>query len=282
MKNTIYLCFASALLLVSACNLEKEVDLNLPEFESKLVVECYLEIGKPYRVIVSETTGYFGSLATELPVVSGATVVITYNGVLDTLGNGVRDTLEEGVFFDFAGGKLFNYGSTTLVPEDYVNDFELLVIDSLGRTITATTKLMPKVALDSISILPPLRDSSMSFITFFKDNPAETNFYYLTTHRTLPIADSLKTAFAVDDLIINGQDNQIALGGPPVFEYGDTAIITLFQITEAYSNFIETTSAAESNNGNPFGQPGSILSNVTGGYGIFTGISYNRYTFYLK
>ena len=275
MKNILYILSASVLLFFSACDtLQKEVDLNLPEFESKLSVDCYLEIGQPFRAIISETTPYFGGLNTGLPVVSGATVTITHNGVVDTL--------EEGLFFDFFTGKFFNYGSTTLVPADYTNDFSLSVVDSAGRTLTATTKLLEPVTLDSIQILPPLQDSSYSYLSFFQDDPNETNFYYRTTHKTLPIADSLKTAFVVDDLVINGQENQIVLGGPPNFRYGDTAVITLFHITESHHSFIESYTASVQNNGNPFAQPGSVVSNVQGGFGIFTGLAFDRNIYYIE
>ena len=275
MKNIIYILSVSILLLFSACDtLQKEVDLNLPEFESKLAIECYLEVGQPYRAIVSETTPYFGSLNTELPLVSGATVIIAYNGVLDTL--------EEGLFFDFFTGKFFNYGSTKLVQEDYVNNFGLIVTDSSGRQLTALTKLLQPVTLDSIQVLPPLQDSSYSYLSFFQDDPNETNFYYRTTHKTSPIADSLKTAFVVDDLVINGQENQIVLGGPPNFRYGDTAVITLFHITETHHDFIESYTASVQNNGNPFAQPGSVVSNVEGGFGIFTGLAFDRNIYYIE
>ena len=274
MKNIIYILSASALLFFSACDsLQKEVDLNLPEFQSKLVVECYLEPGQQFRAIISETTPYFGGLNTELPVVSGATVLITHNGV--------TDTLEEGLFFDFFTGKFFNYGSASIVPADYDNDFSLSVVDSAGRALTATTRLLEPVTLDSIRLLPPLQDSSYSFLTFWQDNPNEDNFYYRTTHKTLPIADSIKTAFLVDDLAVNTK-NEIVLGGPPSFVYGDTAVVTVFHIAESHYDFIESYTASVQNNGNPFAQPGSVVSNVQGGFGIFTGLVYDRKTYYIE
>ncbi len=273
MKISNIILFLGAILVTASCNLEKNIDINLPDFESELVVECYLEIGQPMRLVLSETVSYFGSLTTDLPVVSGATVVISY-------GNQV-DTLEEGLFFDFLSGKFFNYGSSTLVPADFDNDFNLEITDSLGRKLTATTRLLQPVPLDSIQTIP-FQDSLLSVLTIHTDNPAETNFYYRTYHKTNLTKDSLKVAFLIDDEFITGQNNQIVVGGPPVFQVGDTAIITLFHITEAYSKFIETTSSAEQNNGNPFATPGTIQSNVKGGTGIFTGLNYVRNTFYLN
>lgn len=275
MKKIIYTAAVIITILwTAACNLEKTVELNLPEFKSQLVVECYLEIGKPYRVLLSESVSYFGSaLGADLPAVGGALVVISYNGT--------KDTLSEGLFFDFPNQKIFNYGSNTIVPEDYNNEFGLEVIDSTGRTLVATTKLLLAIPLDSIQTIQ-LEDTSVTILSIHTDNPNEDNFYYRTLHRTKPISDSLKIAFVFDDAIINSPaTNQMVIGSPPFFKAGDTAVITLYHVTKGYADYLETTSSAEQNNGNPFGTPGTIKSNVTGGFGIFAGLHYVRDTFYL-
>ena len=272
MKNIIL--FGTALmiiLMINACNLEKEVDLNLPTFESELVVECYLEAGKPYRLNLSETSSYFDSISLDNFVLPDATVVIRRNGV--------ADTLVEGIYFD--EDKLYVYGSSTVVPpNDFQADYELEVTTQDGRQLTARTRLLPPIPIDSV-LREYLEDSTVSLLTIVRDPLEPRNFYYRTIHRTYPISDSLKVAFTFDDDFINGPDNTIVVGAPPVFEHGDTAILTLYNITEAYSSYIETTQAAADNNGNPFATPGRILTNVQGGTGIFTGLSYTRMTYYL-
>ncbi len=278
MKKSLYILLASITILIGACDLEKEVDLNLPEFEPKLVVECYLEPGKPYRVILSESVGYFGTLDLDLPVVNNATVMITHNGIKDTLINSVF--VEPSPGGNPLLAKVFNYGSSTLVPEDYNSDFHLEIVDSAGRTITATTQLLPVVPLDSVQYLY-LQDSSASLLTIHTDNPNETNWYYRTQHKTVVTLDSLKGGFVLDDELITGSNNSMAVGGPPVYDAGDTAIVTLYHITESYAEFLETTAAAQQNNGNPFATPSSIKSNIVGGLGIFTGLTYFRETYYL-
>lgn len=278
MRNIISLsALAIVALSYTACDLERSIDLNLPEFESQLVVECYLEPGKPYRAVLSETIGYFGApLGASLPTVSGATIVITHAGQ--------RDTLIEGLYFDPFTQQIFNYGNNAIVPADFDNDFTLEVIDSLGRGLTATTRMLRPIAVDSVQSLPfnAFGGNALSILTYFTDDPAATNYYYLTQHRTRVSGDSLKVNFAIgDDLINRAETNQIVIGGPPSYEPNDTVILTLYHISESYSTFIESTAAAEANNGNPFAQPGSIRSNVQGGLGIFTGLNYARDTFYL-
>ena len=63
------------------------------------------------------------------------------------------------------------------------------VTDSTGRVITATTRLLQPVALDSIQTIP-FQDTLLSILTLHTDNPNETNFYYRTYHKTEPIADN--------------------------------------------------------------------------------------------
>ena len=63
------------------------------------------------------------------------------------------------------------------------------------------------------------------------------------------------------------------------FSEGDTVINTLFHIEKAYADFLESVDAAIGANGNPFGQPSTIISNLegdAGAIGIFTGLSYDR------
>lgn len=266
MKLTYIFFIAATITFFVACDLEKEVDLNLPPYERELTVECYLEPGKPYRLVLTESVGYFDEISTELPVIQGAKVYIEHNGTIDTL--------VEGLYFD-QDAKLYNYGSDKIVPADFDNEFVLTATDSLGRTLTARTKIMPLVELDSINLLYT-SDSAITLLTAQTDNPDQVNFYRRMMHKTVVFPDSLKTGFPYDDSIINGDNNSIIIGSPPVFRPGDTAIISLFHITEDYYNFLNTIDAAESNNGNPFGQPGAILTNVEGGRGIFTGFSIFR------
>lgn len=263
--------FFAALGIFTACNLQNEVDLDLPEFESQLVVECYLEPGKPYRANVSRSTSFFAPTGDLLnSITDDATVIITYQGI--------SDTLRFGLYVDGSNG--YFYGSPTIVPTDYENEFFLEVIDSAGNRVTGSTKIMPPVELDSIQIEPLLADSSVTILSFFPDNPTEANFYRSMQFRTRSITDSLKIDFIIDDEITN--NGQVVIGGPPFFVEGDTLVSQLIQMDEAYFNFVDSRERLEASNGNPFGQPGTIISNLEGGIGIFTGFTPTEKTFIIE
>jgi hypothetical protein len=74
-------------------------------------------------------------------------------------------------------------------------------------------------------------------------------------------------------------DNKMVFGSPYDYATGDTVFTTIFHIDRAYFDFWESTFHAISANGNPFGQPSSIISILSGdanALGIFTGLSYDR------
>jgi hypothetical protein len=269
--NKLLILFGFAILTFAACNLENEIDLDLPEFESELVVECYLEPGKPYRLNLFKTASYYAPIGNLLNnLVTNASVKITHNGIIDTLEVSIFGNLDN----------FYTYGSSTLVPADYDNEFFLEVIDSAGNVITASTRIMPPVGLDSIQTEPLATGDELIILTYSQDDPNEVNFYRRMQYRTdANRTDSLKIDFVVnDELTSNGQ---LVLGGPPVFSRGDTMIVQSLSITEAFYDYIESRERLEAANGNPFGQPGVLLSNINGGLGIFTGFTAVQDTFYL-
>ncbi len=261
-KYSIYILLITASIM--ACNLERQIDLEIPEAPRELVIECYLEPGQPMYALVLESQGFFDTLgATNNPIVQGATVIISHNGQ--------SDTLNPGIFTD--GQKIYNYGNNNaIVPADFTSEFSLEVTDATGRRATATTRIMPQVPLDSITY-EFLSDSTAVVLTYNQDDPNVPNFYRRLTHRTEYIPDSLQLDFFIDDNITS--DGQTIVGGPPIFEVNDTLIITLFHITEEFYDYINTRQISVESNGNPFATPGVIVDNVEGGIGIFTG--YSRY-----
>jgi hypothetical protein len=71
--------------LFSACQkLENTIDIELDDSGHNLVVECYIEAGQPYQLMLTETKSYF-DITNICPFVRNALVVITQNGVKDTL-----------------------------------------------------------------------------------------------------------------------------------------------------------------------------------------------------
>ncbi|MFK7935477.1 MAG: DUF4249 family protein [Saprospiraceae bacterium] len=267
-----YILYSIAIIFsLAACNLEQEIDLQLPEYNAQVAVECYLEPGEPFTVLLTRSAGYFDAFPTldeslvENLLEQDAEVSIT----LDT----TTYVLENEIGFNVFTGKIYNYSNGIIVPENYDDDFVLNITTKDGETITSTTQLLTPVVTDSIVVeFDENIDTLARLLSYFSDDPTQENWYRRMVHKgTL---DSLEFEFALNDQFVD--DGNLVFGTGFDYVEGDTIFSTLFHITEEYHDFLESIGGALDANGNPFGQPSSILSNVTGTadpIGIFTGLA---------
>lgn len=274
MKNILF--FVLVAFSMVACNLEKEVKIDLPVYEPQYAVECYLEPGKPFSLLLTNTAGYFDTVPQDLLgyfaglLVDSAQVEITCNGVTYSLANQL--------FVDLNSKRVYNYSLPTAVPMDYDHDFELSILTKDGKTITATTRLLPVVPIDSITVEFSETDTLARALTYFTDDMGTTDYYRRMLNT--PTLDSVpRQDFTTDDRLFDTP--KVAFGTGYSWANGDTLINTLFHIDKAYYDYLESVNNAISSNGNPFGQPSPIKSNLKGSaraIGIFTGLSYDRDT----
>ncbi|MEZ4981709.1 MAG: DUF4249 family protein [Saprospiraceae bacterium] len=269
-------------LLVSSCNLEKEIDLELPEYSDQPVVECYLQPGEPFRLLLTRSSSYFAPFDTSIfnfidnILEKEATVNIRYNGMIIPL--------EEGNYIDPNNFKVYNYGNEMIVPEDFENEFELEIVLKDGTTIGGTTRMLPAIAIDSVVVQFPEtgrpKDTLARVLTYLTDPDVNSeNFFRRQLHW-----NSLTDSFPDQDFITNDKliDNSLITFGTGFnFPEGDSVINTVYHISPAYYDYLESVFNASSANLNPFGQPSTIVSNVNGSsnpLGIFTGLTYSRTT----
>lgn len=259
---------------LQACNLEKEIEIVLPEYEPRLSVECYLEPGNIFTLLLSKTAPYFEAFPTlddhflANILEDSATVVIRHNGQ--------EYPLENRLVFNPFTGKLFNYVNFIPVPEDYEHDFELSITSKDGKTITAVTRLLPKVPIDSVVVQFAPADTLARVLTYFTDDLNTRNYYRRMLH--FSSLDSVpRQDFALSDRF--SDNGKFVFGTSYEFAEGDTVINTLFHIDQAYYDYFDSVQNAFFSNGNPFAQPSPINSNLGGtanAIGIFTGLSYDR------
>jgi len=265
------LVFAS--FLYSCGGLEKEINLELPQYESQIAVECYLEPGRPFSLVLTKSAGYFDPIPTggfdfiENILEDSAEVSIQYMGEVYSL--------ENQIYFDFETGKLFNYYNSALVPYDTVSDFTLNIRTKDGREVFAKTKILPVVPIDSVVVeFSADVDTIARVLTYVTEDPITDDYY-----RRMLNVGSLDTIpdqdFTTNDDFV--EDGVIVFGSGYDFTEGDTVFNSIFHIDRAYFDFLESVSFALDANGNPFGQPAAINSNLQGdAIGIFTGLSVDR------
>ncbi|MFN0215734.1 MAG: DUF4249 domain-containing protein [Saprospiraceae bacterium] len=266
----------AVVLLFMACNLTKDVEIELPEYDRQPVVECYLEPGKPFRLLMTRSYAFFDVLGLDSTflqntLLDDALVTISYNGQTDTLYNQL--------VADFNPIKIFNYVGKNLVPNTPGTTFELNIRLVDGAEITGSTNMIALVPIDSVVVeFSPEIDSLARILTYITDDQNKENFYRrllnYSSLDSLPDQDFLVTdRFAQTSLIAFGTGYEIA--------EGDTVYNTIFHVTRDYYDFVESVQLAVLGNLNPFAQPSPIKSNVSGSanpIGIFAPLVYDRDT----
>lgn len=281
MKNiNILFAFFLGTFFLACGNLEKEIELDLPQYEPKLVVECYLEPGQPFTLSLSKSVSYFDPFAqdplefVENILEDSAQVVISWDNASEWV------VLENQIFIHPNTGKLLNYFANEAVPEDYDTEFKLTIVSKDGEILRSYTKILPPVQVDSLVVEFNDIDTMARVLTYFQDNLAENNYYRRMLHNgsldTIPDQDFVTT----DDFV---DDGTIVFGSAYDYEKGDIVFSTLVHIDQAYFDFLISAFGAVDANGNPFAQPGTVFSNIeTEGekeaLGIFTGLSMERIT----
>lgn len=266
--------FSGLILTVLACgSLEKDIDVELEPYQPRLVVECYLEPGQPYNLLLSQSVDFFEPIDPEQPeqsvfdqLIGGADVRIVHG--IDTIVLDNRLGITPRNFFA-------NYIADDLVPEDYTTPFELYITTEEGETAYAKTQMLPPFEIDSVVIEFQEGDTLARALTYYTDDLDEDNFvrrvlYYQTR-------DSIDQDFVTDDRFVDSE--AVAFGTAFEFAPGDTLINSLYHIEEDYYNFVISVYGALDANGNPFAQPGEIQSNIQGPedpLGIFTFLSYDE------
>ncbi|MBK9212678.1 MAG: DUF4249 domain-containing protein [Saprospiraceae bacterium] len=266
----------------SSCNLEKDVNVELPPYESQKILECYLEPGKPFRALLTKSSPYFSELDFSDLTRILASILEDSAKVQIKFGNQTV-VLTNTLSLDQINEKVYNYSSTELVPADYTSEFELEIILQDGKTITSRTKISAPVAIDSVKI-EFNQERKARALTYISDN-SSTKDYYRRMLNLNSLKDSIpEQDFLADDQILQGS-TKLVFGSGFQFEKNDTLYNTILHINKDYFDFLSSVKNAVSNNGNPFGQPGVIYSNLQGttnALGIFTGFLMVRDTSYVR
>lgn len=279
MKNLIFsLVF---IILLISCDLTKEVEIDLPDPDPLTVVECYLEPGARYQLLLTKNQAYFDEFA-ETPeefledyLVSGATVTIYRDEEAIPLQN---QLVIDG------NDKVFNYFSFERVPYDTISNFRLEIVLNNGDIITSQTKILPIVAIDSSVVefqdpneVPMDSIPEARVLTYVSDNPNQENYYRRMYHfnslDSIPEQDFLTG----DDFVDSGQ---LVFGTGFFYRPGDTVFNAIIHMSKEYYDYQNSIFNSIAASLNPFATPGLIESNVQSSgddaIGIFAGLSLYR------
>lgn len=311
MKNNIITTFAiSGLVFLAAC--EKTVYFDVETKENRLVVNSFIQPDSTNRAVISLSVDPL-AIGFESERVSDATIGISKNGTFignfthefngdyyienDLLHAAPNDEFELTVS---APGKETVTASTTipsLVPITsavIMDTFEVAIsystIDEFGNVIYIDT-LVPYLNMaitftdageeDYYSLAVMYRDIfNQSFACVSTNDPIFTvNGEYNFGAENQAGAATFCDEVMFSDVTFNGTEKTIELNiyaintlgiADPRFEF------ELKHVSKEYYQYYSTTEKQLENEGNPFGEPVIIFSNIENGFGIFAGSTISK------
>ena len=200
------LLWSLSLLLVVCLGCQREIDLDLPEYQPKLVIEGIIESGSPAMVMLSKSIPYFSEINLEM-LLNDVLVTGDQARVFVTSETGETEELmwtlspEAPYYVAFMGSHVIGREQTHYT----------LTVEYDGQTYTAETYIPKTFDLDSIGFdqsAEMLNDSMASIRMLLTDDASEENYYAFfckvncpTLHDRLWIS-GLPVAF--DDRTFNG------------------------------------------------------------------------------
>jgi len=271
-----------SLISVLLIGCEKDITVDLPEAEPKLVIEGYIVPGQPAYLFLSRTTSFFA------PTDSASLISSAVKGATITISNGITvDTLVEPL-----PGVGYLYVSPSMVGQ-VGGVYELNISTSEGEFASAITTINPVVPLDSVWFQVQEELDSLGWAWGRLSDPPQVGNHYRWFAKRLTEDDDFIAPFGSvsEDKFFNGLTFDFAYdrGQKPNstaadddsdniesgwFKKGDTIVVKFASITPQSFDFWRSAESQTLGNGNPFGSPAPLKGNINGGIGIWEGFSF--------
>ena len=269
--------------LFSSC--QTEIDVKVPKYYDKLVVEGYIENGEYPVVSLYKSAPYFSTMSLEYLMNN---VLVSDARVFVKSSNGQEHELTMNMFPDERMPLLFAYTSNRLKGE--LNTSYTLRIEWNGKTYTSETKILDTFDLDSVYFVPRFGhteiDTTANLRIKMTDNGQGGNYYQFKVkihcdefHDRLWIT-TIPAAF--DDSPFKGQtfNYEIIRGAPETvfikkmtdqerrrymrgsYRVGDTVYMKYARLDEGCYRFWQSASSELTFGQNPFMSPTPIISNI--------------------
>ena len=276
-KRSTPLIIIAFLAILFSCTKEITVDVPLPE--EKIVIEGWIEQGKPATVVITKNSPYFDT--------------VNINTLIEMFIKDAKVTISDGTNSEelvytqngFAWPLVYYKGSTLLGE---IGKTYSIKVEANGKTLTAETNITHAPVLDSLWFKLDANQDSLGYAWLrFTDPGNETNYYRLFTKRLGKDADFIPNYGSVsDDKYFNGLTfdfnifrGELSYSNPDInrdemgyFKLGDTIVMRVCSINKEHYNFWRAAEQAILTGSNPFVSPASIPTNIIGGgLGIWGG-----------
>ncbi len=286
MRKILHISLLSVIcLIILSC--DEGLDYNNYNYQSKLVVDGWIENDSYPTVILTKSAAYFSTVDS----VSLRKLVATHAKV--TISDGEREEIltlkkNSGYYppYIYEGNEL----------KGKVGNTYWLKVEIEGKTYEASTSIPASVKIDTLWWEPTLENDSLGLIKGrFTDDKDMENYYRVFTkisgvqERFVPVYLS-----AIGDRFFNGETFTFSLlRGPEslsdlneevYYLKGDTVDVKVSSIDRAHFDFWRTLERELYTVGNPFSSSGNeVLSNISNGaLGVWGGYNPSVYTVMCK
>ena len=241
----------------------KDIDVKLPEYKQKLVVEASIETNGFPIVLLSWSVPFFGDFDFSQPgnaFVKGAFITVSDGTITDTLKE-----LDPNTGYVYIGTKITGQ----------VGKLYYLTVTVNGKTYSADTYINPPVALDSLFFKG--EQDSLGFMWARLTEPAGlgNNYRWFATRLNKNELYAAPFSSVFDDKFVDGKSFEFGYERGPqpneIQEYnddpergfykrGDTVVVKFCTIGRKEYLFWNSYYLNKSSNGNPFSSPSNIMS----------------------
>ena len=295
-------------IVFSACT--KEINMEIPENERKLVVNGVFIVGEPIKLAVSKSKGMLEKSKTEN--VDNAEVKIFENGVFITNLDTINQLWYINYSYDMYGEMIdsifrnFYYSKNLLLEQDKTYKIEISApgIDRKANIEIKAPTMVPILKVDTFTVSADEWSKYLYFDVLISDPLDEANYYiislkskntytwmdefgekhdefstyfeYIETDDVVLSNSNIEfeSGIIFSDRLINGKTQNIKFK-KNYYNSGQTTdyLVILQSITKEYYNFLISSNLYIAGDGNPIAEPVSVISNVNGGFGIVTAIN---------
>lgn len=307
MEFRVLIPLVSLALLLAACT--KEVKIDIPGYEEKVVIDGRIETGMPPIVLISKTQDIYSPTTMEAflnSFQSGAVVTVsdgTNTVVLDEI---CSDNLPPGTepmaaaLFGIPESELANYhlcaySTFNTAIWGQVGKTYSLKVELNGETFTSSTQIVNPTPLDSVYWKQdPGANDGYGYSWATLTDPPGFDAYMWEVKRInmvngAPKDPAFKATFSpvIDDEFFAGQtfdfyyenpftwnDETVADANKGYYKVGDSVVIKFSKIDQNSYEFLEKKYMQLGTAGNPFASPTAIPTNIQGGaIGLWAGYS---------
>ena len=285
----------------------KEVTIEIPNAEPKLVVEGHIEPGQPPIIFLSKSTGYFDK--TDINTFTGllvkdATIIFSSSQITDTLdlicSSQIPPSFQQQLA-ELLGVSVETLKSQNICAYTSLNpllfgveneNYDIKILYN-NEEFTSSTRIPKHHALDSCWFMLYGDEVERGFISVNMSEPAGLGdcYRWMAQRKGEDSRFIAPLGSAFEDKFIDGQTFNFfaARGMEPnsskeedtgpdagYFKTGDTVIIKFCTTDQASFQFYRTFETEAGNLGNPFASPGLIKGNISngalgiwGGYGVW-------------